>query len=366
MACTVHDITHYLETIAPPAYQADYDNSGLQVGNPDALLTGVLITLDITDEVLQEAQEKNCNLVIAHHPLIFTPIKKITTYNPITHTIMRALKDNINLYALHTNIDHIAEGISKTLADKLRLTDLEVLAPLPDTHHLLTTYLPTDAVEKVKKALFQAGAGTIDDYQACSFASKGEATFQPKNETNPHIDTKNQCSYFEETCLRTIVPTHHKKQVIQALIKSHPHQKPSYHFQTLSQHQSNLGAGMIGSLPEPLTPNDFLQHVKTQLNLTQLRYTLSPHSLIQRVALCGGSGSSLITHAYKAKAHAFITADLKYHQFFQALNNLMLLDIGHYESEVGFKSLIYKLLSKKFYNIALQSSTTYTNPIRYQ
>ena len=365
MTPTVHHITQYLEAIAPPAYQADYDNTGLQVGDPHASVTGVLIALDPTQALLEEAVDKGCNLIITHHPLLFRPIKKVTPHHAITRTIRYAIQHDLHLYAIHTNLDHIATGINQTLGHALGLEKLRILAPLPHTHQLLTTYVPLQSLDKVKHALFQAGAGHIEDYEACSFTSTGQGSFHPTPQAQPHIGKNEQHNTVEEACLRTTLPTHLQDTVVAALLQTHPYQTPLYHFQPL-QGPRSLGAGMIGTLPQPLSPDDFLAQVKAQLSLPALRHTAPTTKTIQRIAICGGSGTSLLPHASRAKADAFLTADTKYHQFFDAQGHLMLVDIGHYESEIGFKDLIYKLLSKKFHNIALQKCTTYTNPIQYK
>lgn len=366
MSLTVQNITQYLETIAPRAYQADYDNAGLQVGDPHAPVTGVLIALDITEDVLKEAVEKGCNLVITHHPLLFRPIKKITPDHAVTRSILYAIQHGLHLYAIHTNLDNIPTGINQVLGETLGLEQLHTLAPLDDTHYLLTTYLPPASLDQVKHTLFKAGAGELDHYKACSFTSTGQGTFQPSAEAQPHTGEKGKVNTLEEVCLRTVLPAHLKEQIIAAFLQAHPYETPVYHIQPLGGHQRSLGAGMVGILPQPLPYTDFLAHVKTKLSVQALRYTEPPKKMIQRVAICGGSGSTLLSHACRAKADAFVTADTKYHQFFDAEGHLMLVDIGHYESEISFKVLIYKLLSKKFDNIALQKCTTYTNPIRYK
>lgn len=363
MSTTVQNIIQYLETVAPPCYQADYDNAGLQVGDPKAPVKGVLLALDATEAVLEEAVEKGCNLIIVHHPLLFRPIKRVTSDQPITRAIIYAIQHQLHIYAIHTNLDHIATGINKMLGETLGLTQLRILAPLPDTHHLLTTFLPASSLDKVRKALFQAGAENGDLYPPYSFTSTGKGTFEPTIEAIPHTDQRKE---VEEICLRTVVAAHNKDKVISTLLQTHPYEKPVYHTQPITQHQSNLGTGMIGTLEKALSPSAFLDHVKEKLSLSQIRYTQPTKEKIQRVAICGGSGSTFLPYACRAKAHAFITADTKYHQFFEAEKKLMLVDIGHYESEIGFTTLIYKLLSKKFDNIALQKCTTYTNPIRYQ
>ncbi|MEM7361568.1 MAG: Nif3-like dinuclear metal center hexameric protein [Bacteroidota bacterium] len=362
----ISTITRYLETFAPPIYQEDYDNSGIQVGDPHALLKGILLALDPTEAVLAEAVQKECNLVITHHPLLFRPVKKITPDHAITRAIRYALQHDLHLYAIHTNLDHVVKGISHTLAAKLHLEDVRPLIPMNKTHLLLTTYLPLKSVEKVKKALFNAGAGEISTYQGCSFLTQGEGTFTPTEEANPFIGEPAHSTSIQEACLRTLIPIHHQQAIIDALLHTHPYETPLYHTQPLPIPNKKLGTGLIGHLSQPFTPNDFLSYVKEKLDLPALRYTDPPHQKIQRIALCGGSGSTFLPQAARAKVDAYLTADTKYHQFFEAHGKLMLVDIGHYESEIGFKDLLYRLLSEKFDNIAVQKCTTNTNPIRYQ
>lgn len=362
----IKTITRYLESIAPPIYQADYDNSGMQVGDPSTLLQGVLLALDPTEAVLEEAVEHGCNLVITHHPLLFRPIKKITPDDAVTRAILYAIHHGLHLYAFHTNLDHMSTGMNQILAEKLSLEEVSILAPLADTYHLLTTYVPPDHLEEVKKGLFHAGAGEFSAYRDCSFTSRGEGTFMPTGTASPFIGEKGKEEIVEEACLRTSFPSHRKQAVIDTLLQVHPYEAPLYHIQPIATRQSHIGAGMVGNLSEPLSPQGFLEHVKERLSLQAIRYTESPRKTIQRVALCSGSGSSFLPQAIRAKADAFITSDTKYHQFFDAQGKLMFVDIGHYESEIGFKDLIYRLLSKKFDNIALRKCTTNTNPILYQ
>lgn len=361
----VKDITDYLETIAPRAYQESYDNSGLLTGEPGQNVTGILITLDCIEEVVDEAIAKKCNLIIAHHPIIFKGLKKITGTNYVERTIINAIRNNIAIYAIHTNLDNVHTGVNRKIAEKIGLTKVSILAPKSDTLTKLVTFIPKDHTAAVLQALYQAGAGQIGEYKNCSFQTEGTGTFMPTGEANPHIGALNKQEEVREDRAEVIFPTHLERQITQALKSSHPYEEVAYYLTRLSNLNAETGSGMIGELEQPMEPIEFLKRLKSSMNLTAIRHTRLLDRKVKKVAVCGGSGSFLLPQAIRSGADFFVTADFKYHEFFDAEGKITIADIGHYESEIFTKELLGEFLTKKFPTFAVNFSATDTNPIRY-
>ncbi len=360
---TIQDILHYLETIAPLAYQEPYDNTGVLVGNIEQKVKNVLICLDITTKIIVEAQQKQCNLIIAHHPILFNPIKSITGKNEEEKIIIEAIKHNLVLYAIHTNLDKIYQGVNKQLAQQLGLKNLEILLPQKNTLCKLTTFIPQKDTSPLLEKLYKAGAGNLGKYTECSFTTQGIGTFKPKKNAHPYIKSTQAQHTVEENRIEIFFPTYLKKKIIQTLLTHHPYEEVVYDVFTIANENKTVGSGMIGNLVVPLLPIDFLALLKQKLQLTCIRYKQSDKK-IQKIAICGGSGSFLIEKAIQKNVDAYVTADLKYHDYFRA-EKILLADIGHYESEIYTKTLLKNLLSKKFINIAFKSCTNNTNPIFY-
>ena len=361
----VKDIINHLEQIAPLAYQESYDRAGILVGDASTTVTGVLICLDITEAVLHEAKAQNCNLVIAHHPIIFQPIKKLTGSNHVERCIIQAIRQDLAIYTIHTNLDNVVQGVNKHLAQQLALQHPGILLPKSSTLCKLTTFVPQSAIEQVLQALHQAGAGHIGDYTHCSFVSTGIGSFRPTAVASPYIGTPNKVEKVAEHRAEVIFPTHLAKPVIAALKQAHPYEEVAYYMQKLENSNPQVGAGMVGQLPQALTSEKFLGYLKTKMNLGCIRHSAPITRPIKKVAVCGGSGSFLLQEAMRQQADALITADIKYHDFFNAEGNILIADIGHYESEVATKNLIHDLLSEKFTSIVLLKCKTITNPVHY-
>ncbi|MEQ6119275.1 Nif3-like dinuclear metal center hexameric protein [Reichenbachiella sp. MALMAid0571] len=361
----VKDIIHQLENWAPPAYQESYDNARLITGDANTILKGVLITLDCIEEVVQEAIEKKCNLIIAHHPIVFKGLKSLTGSNYIERTIIKAIKNDIAIYAIHTNLDNVHNGVNKKIADLLELSDLKVLAPKPSTLSKLVTFVPSENTDSVLNKLHEAGAGMIGNYDHCSFTTEGIGTFKPNDIATPYIGESNKKEKLKENRIEVIFPTHLERGILNTLRKIHPYEEVAYYISVLSNSNQEVGAGLIGNLKNEMTSLDFLNYVKEKFNLKIIKHTKIHKSKIIRIAVCGGAGSFLLSNAKGAKADVFITADYKYHEFFDAENQITILDIGHYESEVFTKELIYDFLKEKIANIALNLSEVVTNPINY-
>ena len=361
----VSEITEYLESIAPLSYQESYDNSGLLTGSRNQEVKGILITLDCTEEVVGEAISLNCNLIIAHHPIIFKGLKKLTGANYVERTIIKAIQNNISIYAIHTNLDNVHQGVNRKLAEKIGLKGLSILSPKNNTLSKLVTFIPKENTGIVLQAMHDAGAGQIGNYRNCSFRVEGTGSFMPDESANPYMGIRQNQEEVDEFRVEVIFPSHMGQKIINALKSTHPYEEVAYYLTTLTNENQEVGSGMIGDLDNPLEPLDFLQKVKKKLNLSVIRHTPLINEPIKKVAICGGAGSFLLPQVLQSGAQAFITADFKYHEFFDAENRLIIADIGHYESEVFTKELIGDILTEKFPTFALNFSKTITNPVRY-
>jgi dinuclear metal center YbgI/SA1388 family protein len=357
---TVQDLARLLEAAAPLAYQESYDNAGLQCGDPQAEITGVLITLDCTPAVVAEALRRGCNVVVAHHPVIFRPLKRLTGTNDVA------------IYAAHTNLDNVRGGVNDKLAQKLGLTKTRVLAPQSGTLARLITYVPnrpedqqTDLAGRVLAALYAAGAGQVGQYSDCSFRTAGTGTFTPGTGTRPAIGTQNQPETVAELRLEVLLPLHRQAAVLRALRAAHPYEEVAYELIKLENVHQEIGAGLVGQLPEPLNPVAFRQLLKQQLLVPVVRHTAFSRD-IQTVAICGGAGAFLIGAARAAEADAYVTGDVKYHEFFGAEGQLMLCDVGHFESEQFTGEVFRDLLTAGFERtFAVLIAETPTNPVQY-
>ncbi len=342
-----------------------FRNHTITVGDAEADVDGILITLDVTEAVVEEALENGCNLIVSHHPIIFSGLKQLTGKTYVERTVLAAIRHNIALFAIHTNLDNIREGVNRRIAEKLGLKNIRILAPKKGQLLKLVTFVPLPQKEAVTEALWEAGAGNIGNYDQCSFQIKGIGTFRPNDEANPFQGQRLEQEIASEVRLEVILPTYQKKAVIEALMRSHPYEEVAYYISELENDFQDTGSGMIGDLPEIMEPFPFLKQLKEQMELTHIRHTAPVRPFVKKVAVCGGSGSFLLEHAKRQQADVFISSDFKYHEFFNAENSLMIADIGHYESEVFTKELIYDILSKNFTNFALQLSKIVTNPISY-
>jgi dinuclear metal center YbgI/SA1388 family protein len=361
----IKEIIQQLEQWAPKAFQESYDNCGIQTGNVNHELTGVLISLDVTEKVIDEAIQRQCNFIIAHHPLLFKGLKNITGKNDTERCVIKAIKHDITVYAIHTNLDHIPQGVNYKICQLLGLQELQTLSPKSGLLSKLVTYVPVEDQEKVLTALFEAGAGHIGNYSSCAFRTDGVGSFKPHSSANPTIGKINALEQVFETKIETIFPNHLQTAIISALKKVHPYEEVAFDVIALQNEWGTVGTGMVGTLNKSMTVNEFNAHLKEKMKLTAFKFTSAFQGQIEKVAVCGGSGSFLLNTALAAGAQAFVTADFKYHEFFDAEDKIVVADIGHYESEVFTKELIYDYLKEKFSNIAVLISEINTNPIHY-
>lgn len=364
MKPTLAAIINALEQLAPPVYQESYDNSGLQLGDPVMPVTGILVSLDITEAVVEEAKQKGCNVVVAHHPLLFNGIKRLTPDNWIARTLLKAAAAGIALYAIHTNLDNMLHGVNHAIADQLQLKNRRILSPKGAVLFKLITFVPQKAAEALLTALFEAGAGQIGKYDQASFSSPGMGTFRPLAGAQPTIGSLGKRETVAETKLELLIAQDKVGQVMRVLLSEHPYEEVAYDLIPLHNKHQEIGAGLLGELPEPMFVADFLQLLKNRFG-GGLRYTNPPQKSVQQIALCGGSGSFLLERALAEKADVFVTADFKYHQFFDADNRLMIADLGHFESEQFTIPLLANYLSEKFTNFATQTTEIRTNPVNY-
>jgi len=361
----IQEITSFLETIAPASLQESYDNAGLLAGNANWDCTGIITALDATEAVVLEAIKNNCNLIVAHHPIIFSGLKKITGKNYVEKTIIAAIKNDIAIYAIHTNLDNVLRGVNGKMADKLGLINRQVLQSKKAILKKLVTFVPVNQAEKVREALFAAGAGKIGKYAECSFSAEGEGTFKAGENTTPFVGNIGERHTEKELRLETIFPGWAENNVLKALLAAHPYEEVAYETFTIDNQHQSIGAGLIGDLPQPVTATNFLQQIKEAFHLTVIRHTPILNKPIQKVALCGGAGSFLIGAATAAGADCYITGDVKYHEFFDANEKLIIADIGHFESEQFTIVLLYDVLSDKFPNFAVLKTRLKTNPVNY-
>ena len=361
----ISEVIAHLETIAPLSLQESHDNAGLLTGQSEWFCTGALCTLDVTEEVITEAIRLKCNLVITHHPIIFSAIKKLTEYSYVGRTVISAIKNDIAIYAIHTNLDNVIEGVNKKMADRVGLSDRSILQPASGTLQKLFTYVPHAHLEIVRTALFEAGCGHIGKYDECSFTSDGSGTFKATPGAIPFVGKIGQRHMEAETKLEVIFPEYLQLSVIKALKQAHPYEEVAYEVIRLENTHPGIGSGLIGSLPQPLEVQHFLSKLKDGFNTGVIRHTSLSKKQIRKVAMCGGAGGFLISRAKRAGADAFVSSDIRYHEFMEAGPDMIICDIGHYESEQFTPDLITEILQEKFPTFAVLKSGIRTNPVHY-
>ena len=361
----ISDITDHLETFAPVYLQESYDNAGLITGNKNWDCTGVITTLDATEEIVDEAINKKCNMIVAHHPIIFKGLKQLNGKNYVERTILKAIKNDITIYAIHTNLDNVKKGVNKKIAEKLELQNLQVLQPRENVLKKLVTFAPTDKAEDLRKALFATGAGELGKYSECSFNTEGTGTFKPLEGADPFVGEVGKRHEEKEVKIEVIFPSYLQTQITRTMMDAHPYEEVAYDIIPLGNYLSDVGSGLIGELEKPIDEKEFLQKLKLAFGLKVVRHTQLLNKKIEKIAVCGGAGSFLIPVALSSKADAFVTADIKYHEFFDADNKMLLADIGHYESEQYTIDLLYDILREKYPNFAVRKTEVKTNPVNY-
>lgn len=356
-------LTH-LQNLAPLAYAEDFDNVGLLTSHNNEI-TGILVAHDALEEVIDEALEKKCNLVVCFHPILFSGIKKITGKNYVERALIKAIKHDIAIYAIHTALDNHQKGVNKIFCNALGLKNTKILVPKEQYIYKLVTYTQPDNADKLRNALFDAGAGSIGNYECCSFNSKGIGTFMGNENSNPEYGDRFEFVETEEVKIEVTFEKHLQSKILSTLFKNHVYEEVAYEIYKLENPHQNIGLGMVGEFEEAMSEQDFLQFVKDKMQCGGIRHSSFLNKPIKKVAVLGGSGSFAIKNAIGVQADAFLTADLKYHQFYEAEKQLLLADIGHFESERFTKNYIVDYLTKKISNFAIILSEENTNPVKY-
>ena len=361
----IKDITNCIESVAPLHYAENFDNVGLLVGNPETTVSGVLVTLDTLESVVDEAIDNHCNLIVSFHPIVFSGLKKLNGKNYVERVVIKAIQNNIAIYAIHTALDNSFNGVSGKMMDVLGVKNKKVLIPKKDCLRKLTTYVPPEHVDEIRNALFAAGAGNIGDYDSCSFNTEGYGTYRGNENSNPSIGEKGKFNKEEETFVTVLFDAHLESKIVAQLLDAHPYEEVAYDVVALNNIHSEIGMGMIGELENPTGPSEFLKFLAKKMHSKGIRHSELIDKPIKTVAVLGGSGSFAIEAAMRQGADIFITSDVKYHDFFKAEQKMIIADIGHYESEQFTKNLLVDILTKKFPNFAIILSQKNTNPIHY-
>ena len=361
----IAEIIAQLELVAHPSLQEAYDNAGLITGSAGWECTGAIICLDATEAVINEAAEKNYNLVIAHHPIVFSGLKKINGNNYVEKAIIAAIKKDVAVYAIHTNLDNVSSGVNGMMAAKLGLVNTSILLPRVDTFKKLYVFVPIQQAAQVRDAIFAAGGGAIGNYSECSFNTSGTGTFKAEEGAQPFVGERGKQQQENEVRVEVIFPAWAEKELIAAMKKAHPYEEVAYDVLSLDNPHPGIGSGTIGELPETMDENSFLSRVKQVFQTPVIKHTALTGKPVKRVAVCGGAGSFLISHAARAGAVFYISSDIKYHEFFDANDRLVIADIGHYESEQFTIDLLAGILQEKFPTFAALKTAVKTNPVNY-
>jgi len=361
----IGNLIKHLEEYAPLSYQEDYDNSGLLTGDINTEITSALVALDCIENIVDEAIANNCNLIITHHPIVFKGLKKMTGKNYVERVMIKAIKNNIALYAIHTNLDSVHNGVNAVICNRLGLQNAKILNPKSGLLKKLVTFCPVKQANQVREALFAAGAGHIANYSECSFNTDGTGTFKAMDNTTPFVGVQGVQHQEAEVRIETVYIAHQERKILLALLEHHPYEEVAYDIYPIENKLASVGSGMIGWLEQEMEANDFLHFVKDKMNVSVIRHTKETGKKIKKIAVCGGSGSFLLNNAIAAGADAFITADFKYHEFFDADGKLMIADIGHFESEQFTSDLLKDIIASKFPDVQVILTQHNTNPINY-
>ena len=359
------ELCSYLDSAVPLSFQESYDNSGLQIGLADREISSALITLDVTEEVIDEAIARKCDVIVSHHPLIFKGIKNLTGKSFTERILIKAIKHDIAIYSAHTSLDVLSNGVSRKMAEKLGLEEIKVLSPSENRLIKLVTYIPESHLEKVRNALFEAGAGVIGNYDQCGFTTVGTGSFRGNENTKPFTGEKGKIHFEKEIRFETILYSHLKDKVIKFLLEAHPYEEVAYDLYALENTNVGIGLGSVGKFHTPMSEDNFLNLISSIFEAKGIRYSKLTGNPVRKVALCGGSGASLLNLAICSGADAFLTADIKYHNFFEAENRILMVDTGHFESEKFSIEILRDLIIKKFPKFAVRFSEINTNPINY-
>ena len=362
---TIQDITNHIEELCPLQYAESFDNVGLLVGNPSTKVTGVLVSLDCLETIVEEAIEKKCNLIVAFHPIVFSGLKKLNGATYVERVVIKAIKNDIAIYAMHTALDNVFEGVNGMICDQLQLTNRNILIPQKSTLKKLVVYVPSKNATTLRKSLFDSGAGAIGNYDNCSFNIEGKGTYRGNEASNPTLGNIGEDHTENEIAISVVFEKHKERNILKAMFANHPYEEIAYELSTLENKVSTIGMGMVGEFETAMSEEAFLMYLKKQFKTPCIKHSKKTGKLIKKVAVLGGAGSFAIENAIRAGADAYVSADFKYHEFYKAEDQLIIADIGHYESEQYTKNLLVEFLTKKFTNFAIILSDKITNPIYY-
>jgi len=362
---TVGELFSFLENRFPFSLQEDYDNSGFLIGERESIVNGVLVSLDCTTDIVHEAIQHKCNVILSHHPLIFKGLKRLNFTNDVERVVRLAIKNDISIIAIHTNLDNHHLGVNRVIGERLGISNPRILQPKKGELYNLAVFVPKDHLHQLDEAIFKAGAGSIGNYDACRFAGEGEGSFKPLNGANPQEGKIGQREFVKEQKVEYLVPKARLGAVLNAMKTSHPYEEVAHHIYQLDNFHQEIGSGMIGELEQTMNLKDFLNLVKTAFNCGVIRHSGNLEQSVKKVAWCGGAGSFLIGKAMQSKADIYLTGDLKYHDFFIPEERMVLADIGHYESEQFTSDFLVEELNKNFANFAVRLTELSTNPINY-
>ena len=361
----IKDVTNYLEEWAPLSLQESYDNAGYIVGNGNEICSGIIVCLDCTEDVVQEAIDKKCNFIVAHHPIIFSGLKKLTGSDYVQRAVIKAIKHDISIYAIHTNLDHCIDGVNGEIASRLGLKQLAILQPKKGVLLQLGVFVPNEHAEVVKEALFSAGAGAVGNYDECAFDLVGKGSFRPLEGSNPTSGEWGIRSEVDETFVQVVLPEWKKNEVHLALLTAHPYEEVAHQYVRIENEIKQYGSGVIGKLPEPMVVADFLELVRREFQTGIIKFTGKLDKGVLNVAICGGSGQFLTKLAMQKGADLLLTSDIKYHEFFDAEDKMTLADMGHFESEQFTIELLIRKITLKFHTFAVHKTGVVTNPVSY-
>ncbi len=361
----IKDIASALEMFAPLPLQDDFDNSGLQIGLPEAEVTGVLLCLDVTEAVVDEAVASGCNLIVSHHPILFKPLKRITGCNYVERCIIKALSGGIAIYSAHTNMDNAPQGVNFRIADKIGLKNVRILLPKEDSLLKQSVYVPLSHADAVRKALFEAGCGSIGNYSSCSYNVQGYGTFKAGEGCSPFCGEVGELHKEEEVRIDTIMPSYLKSKVVKALLCAHPYEEPAFDIYPLKNSWDSVGTGVVGELPEECGETEFLIKLKETFNVGCVAHTQPTGKVIKKVALCGGAGGSFAQAAMNAGADVYITGEARYHDLFNYAPSMLMAVIGHYESEQYTMDIFLEILNREFPTLKVAKTAVNTNPLCY-
>ena len=362
---TIQKVITEIEKHIAISQAEDFDNVGLLCGLPERNVSGILVCHDALENIVEEAIHRNCNLIVCFHPIIFSGLKSLTGKNYVERAVLKAIENKVAIYAIHTAFDNDFHGVNAGICNLLGLKNLKILQPKKDNLKQLNVYVPNDHSENVKEALFSAGAGNIGFYDECSFKIEGKGTFRPIEGSSPFSGEQNIRENADEAMISVIFESFKQNQIVAAMKAAHPYEEVAHQIYQLENDNQYSGLGMYGEFETEVDENYFLNLVKEKFNLNIIKHSDLNNKKIRRVGVLGGSGASGIKAALSKKCDAYLTGDLKYHDYFLAESKMLICDIGHYESEQLVSQQLFEILSQKFSTFAVLKSSEKTNPVNY-